>query len=157
MPIDSHLPQADPFSLVPTFTWQYPMDHLGNWVAAFFNKSKLAGHFLALICLPFFTVLQYSCMPSLPSLPLSDSSRSQRVHKIVGFCHGVCLMSYLKRDSIGWDGFFAHCILSRIERKDLKSFSCYANIYWVRARFNWFSAKGEYTEGNFSVIARIKF
>jgi hypothetical protein len=36
--------------------------------------------------------------------------------------------------------FFAYCILSRIERKDLKFFSCCTNIYWVRTRFNSFSA-----------------
>ncbi len=56
----------------------------------------------------------------------------------------------LKR-TVAWDGFFAHCILSRIERKDLKFFSCCANIYWARARFNSFSAYGEYAEWYFPV------
>jgi hypothetical protein len=42
--------------------------------------------------------------------------------------------------------FFAHCILSMIERNDIKFFSCCENIYWVRARFKSFSANGEYAE-----------
>ncbi len=42
--------------------------------------------------------------------------------------------------TVAWDGVFAHCILSRIERKDLAFFSCCANIYWVRVIFNSFSA-----------------
>jgi len=43
--------------------------------------------------------------------------------------------SWRLRDSnVRWPP--AHCILSRTERKDPKSFSCCANIYWVRARFN---------------------
>ncbi len=46
----------------------------------------------------------------------------------------------LIKGTVAWDGFFAHCILSRIERKDPKFFSCYANISLVRARFNSFSA-----------------
>ncbi len=46
---------------------------------------------------------------------------------------------------------FAHWILSRIERKDLKFFSCGANIYWVSARFNSFSAEGENAEWYFPV------
>ncbi len=40
------------------------------------------------------------------------------------------------KGTIAWDGFFAHYILYRIERKDLKFFSCCTNIYWLRARFN---------------------
>jgi hypothetical protein len=42
--------------------------------------------------------------------------------------------------TVDLDGFFAPCILSRIERKDLKFFSCCSNIYWVRASINSFSA-----------------
>ncbi len=55
------------------------------------------------------------------------------------------------KGTVAWDGFFAHCILSRIEKKDLKFFSYCANIYWIRARFNSFSALGEYVQWNFSV------
>ncbi len=44
------------------------------------------------------------------------------------------------KGTVAWDGFFAHCILSRTERKNLKKNSCSANIYWVMARFNSFSA-----------------
>ncbi len=44
------------------------------------------------------------------------------------------------KGTVAWYGFFAHCILSMKERNDLNFCSCCANIYWVRARFNSFSA-----------------
>ncbi len=49
-----------------------------------------------------------------------------------------------------WDGFFAHCILSSLERKGLKYFSCTANTYVVRGRFYSFSAQEECAEWYFS-------
>jgi hypothetical protein len=55
------------------------------------------------------------------------------------------------KGTVAWDGFFAHCILYRIERKYLTFFSCCANICWVRARFNSFSVQGECEQWNFSV------
>ncbi len=35
------------------------------------------------------------------------------------------------KGTVAWEWFLAHCILSRIERKDRKFFSCCANIYGV--------------------------
>ncbi len=58
---------------------------------------------------------------------------------------------YILKGTVAWDGFFVHCILSRIEIKDLKFYSCCANIYWVRARFNSFNAYGEYAKWYFPV------
>ncbi len=63
----------------------------------------------------------------------------------------LSLSSSVLKGTVVRDGFFAHCILSRKERKDLKFFSCCANIYWVRARFNSFCAQGEYAEWYFPV------
>jgi hypothetical protein len=50
---------------------------------------------------------------------------------------------------------FAHCILSRIERKDLKFFPCWANIYWVRARFNSLANKKS-THSEIFLFVRLK-
>ncbi len=36
-------------------------------------------------------------------------------------------------------------------------FPCCANIYWVMARFNSFSALGEYSQWNFSVFRQAKY
>ncbi len=45
------------------------------------------------------------------------------------------------KGTVAWDVFFSLiCILSRIERKDLKFFSCCAYIYWIRAGLNSFGA-----------------
>jgi hypothetical protein len=63
----------------------------------------------------------------------------------------LCLSSSVLKGTVVRDGFLTHCILSRIEKKDLKFFSCCANIYWVRARFNSFCAQGEYAEWYFPV------
>ncbi len=45
------------------------------------------------------------------------------------------------KGTVSLDGFFAHCILFRIERKDLKICSSCAIIYWVRARLTHLAQK----------------
>ncbi len=68
---------------------------------------------------------------------------------VISFHSNIC-MSYCAvvkqlyilntfKGTVAWGGLFAHCLLYRIERKDLKFFPCGANIYWVRGSFNSFS------------------
>ncbi len=70
--------------------------------------------------------------------------------------HGNRLLLSLQEEalkgqySVRWFFRSLHPIL-RIERKDLKFFSCCANIYWARARINSSSAYGEYAEWYFPV------
>jgi hypothetical protein len=69
-------------------------------------------------------------------VPATSNSISSPVKKCVSLWDTVSDV----KATIAWDGFFGHWILSRIEGKDLKFFSCCAIIFWVRARFNSFNA-----------------
>jgi hypothetical protein len=59
-------------------------------------------------------------------------------------------------DSVARNGFFTHCILSRIERKDLTFFSCCLDIYWVRADLTHLAPK-ENTQSEIFLLAGLKF
>ncbi len=66
-----------------------------------------------------------------------------------------CLQVHMRgkhafKGTVAWDGFSAHCILSRIERKDLIFFSLFQYLP-SKARFNSFSALAEYAEWYFPV------
>jgi len=50
----------------------------------------------------------------------------------------LTLLSLLRDSSVRW--FLAHSILSRIEIKDLKTFSCWSNFNRERLSFNTFFA-----------------
>ncbi len=61
----------------------------------------------------------------------SVSGVSEGMHHSL-LCTRHSLRVSLLKGTVSWDGFFAHCILSRIERKDLKLISCCSSISWVR-------------------------
>ncbi len=87
-------------------------------------------HILTSVCLPAHAPADILDMSSLPS--------ELKLKKIE-----------IPNGTAAWDGFFAHRIISRIERKDQKKNSCCANIYCFRARLKSFSAQWEYAEWNF--------